>query len=264
MKITKKLFAMLLALVMVFSTVAISASALNNANLGVPTFQAKVISEDGTNVVVEFSLLKGNFASAEFTFTPQGNLKKIVSFTKADNLKAFIMDYDVSIASNINTGRLAFASPTPLEGRMSLYQITFEKKTGANLKASDLAINVTNCDSYVKASDTDNVTSKVTVSVVPMDYAIELDTYSLEMNYKKTQKINVDTKLDTSKLVWTSSNEKVATVDDQGNVTTVGTGNAVIKVATEDGSVFAECNVNSSYSTIQWIIVIVLFGWIWY
>lgn len=43
-------------------------------------------------------------------------------------------------------------------------------------------------------------------------------------------------------LVWTSSNEQIATVDQQGKVTAVSTGNAVITVSTEDGSVSATCD----------------------
>lgn len=262
MKFTKKLTALLLALLMVFSAVTVYASAINTKNLGAPKFNAVLLSQTSSQAVIELSLVSGNFASVEFTFTPQGNFKSISKFAKSQGLLNFMEDNDASSVSYVSTGRLAIVCATPFEGNMTLYKITFDKRTSANVQLSDLAIKITNCDSYVKASDTENVTSKAAVNFSLIK--LELDKYNLDMNYKQSQKINVTTSYDKSKLVWTSSNTKVATVDKDGNVTTVGTGDAVIKVATADGLTFAECNVKSSYSAIQWIIVIVFFGWLWY
>ena len=45
------------------------------------------------------------------------------------------------------------------------------------------------------------------------------------------------------KVTWKSSDEKIATVDDQGNVTGVGVGKATITVTTEDGNKTATCAV---------------------
>ena len=45
-------------------------------------------------------------------------------------------------------------------------------------------------------------------------------------------------------VTWSSSNDTVATVDQYGKVTAVGTGTAVITVITEDGSFTASCTVN--------------------
>ena len=264
MKITRKIIALIIAAVTVFSVASVAVCAIDSKNLGEPVFQAVLVSETTKEAVVEFSIVSGNFASAEFTFVPQGNFGSISKFAKADGLKAFLAENDVPCVSKPETGRLAIATSTPIEGQMSLYRITFLKKTSANTKISDLKIICTNCDSCLSANtgNTSNITNRVTASFTLMK--LELDKYSLDMNYKKTEKLNVITAYDKTKLVWTSSNAKVATVDKDGNVTTTGTGNAVIKVATEDGNSFAECTVNSSYSVIQWIIVIVFFGWLWY
>lgn len=44
-------------------------------------------------------------------------------------------------------------------------------------------------------------------------------------------------------VVWSSSNNKIATVDQTGKVTAVGSGNAVITVKTKVGGVYAQCKV---------------------
>lgn len=66
---------------------------------------------------------------------------------------------------------------------------------------------------------------------------------------------------------YSSSNPNVASVDVNGKITTNDTGSATItcSVTDEYGNVVTDtCEVNVSYSWWQWIIVIVLFGWIWY
>ncbi len=69
------------------------------------------------------------------------------------------------------------------------------------------------------------------------------------------------------KVTWTSSNEKVATVDEDGNVTTHKRGEAVITVTVEkeDGTTYsASCNVKVKYTFCQWLIWFFLLGCCWY
>lgn len=61
-----------------------------------------------------------------------------------------------------------------------------------------------------------------------------------------------------------SSDESVATVHEDGRIETKGRGTAVITATTEDGGYTASYTINVSYSFLQWLIVILLFGWIWY
>lgn len=44
-------------------------------------------------------------------------------------------------------------------------------------------------------------------------------------------------------MIWTSNNTKIAMVDENGNVTALGEGEVIIKVASENGK-FAQCRVN--------------------
>ena len=67
-----------------------------------------------------------------------------------------------------------------------------------------------------------------------------------------------------AKIVWESSNPKVVSVSDDGTIKALRRGTAKITAKTEDGKVSDSINVTVEYSTIQWIIVYILFGWIWY
>ena len=69
------------------------------------------------------------------------------------------------------------------------------------------------------------------------------------------------------KVTWTSSNEKVVTVDEDGNVTTHKHGEAVITVTVEkeDGTTYSDtCNVKVTYTWWQWLIWFFLLGCCWY
>lgn len=100
--------------------------------------------------------------------------------------------------------------------------------------------------------------------------SISVKLNNIETNYKKSGQLepkitnpdNVGCKVE-----YKSSDPKCVIVDADGNYFAVKTGSAKITctVTDEYGKVTtAECKVNVKYSTVQWIIMIVLFGWIWY
>ena len=92
----------------------------------------------------------------------------------------------------------------------------------------------------------------------------------ISINYKASAKIECNVNADAGvkyTVKYSSSNPSVATVDSNGKVTATGTGDATITCTVTDeygNTVSDTCNVNVSYTWWQWIIVIVLFGWIWY
>ena len=86
---------------------------------------------------------------------------------------------------------------------------------------------------------------------------------SLDMNYKSTKQLTASvTGEPSAKPVWSSSDPSVASVDSDGNVTATGRGSTVITASY--GEFSDSCEVTVSYSFVQWLIVILLFGWIWY
>ena len=101
-------------------------------------------------------------------------------------------------------------------------------------------------------------------------HSVKIDDVSL--NYKKSTTLKPAIKADNGvkyTVKYESSNPKVATVDQNGNVTATkrGSGSATITCTVTDqyGNVVKDtCKVNVSLTFGQKIIVYVLFGWIWY
>lgn len=92
----------------------------------------------------------------------------------------------------------------------------------------------------------------------------------ISMSYKDsatvTPTVNADSGVKYT-VSYSSSNNDVVSVDSNGRLTTNDKGSATITVTVTDeygNTVTDTCNVNVSYKWWQWIIVIVLFGWIWY
>ena len=95
---------------------------------------------------------------------------------------------------------------------------------------------------------------------LPDTTPVVLNNHNLSLDYKATTKL-VASK---DKVEWSSSNTKVAVVDQNGNVKTVGTGTATITVKDLGNNTTDSCKITVSYTWWQWIVRIVLFGWIWY
>lgn len=77
-------------------------------------------------------------------------------------------------------------------------------------------------------------------------YLLAIDTYNVTISSGQKKKINISNvpdDYDMSKIVFESSNKKVATVDSNGNVTGVSDGIADITVKTSDGKHSVKCTV---------------------
>ena len=109
------------------------------------------------------------------------------------------------------------------------------------------------------------------------DWAIiqtaEMPTVSVNdigLNYKKSVALNPSVTVDENAsytVTYTSSDTSVARVDENGKVYGAKKGSTEITVTVTDeygNTVSDTCKVNVTYAWWQWIIVIVLFGWIWY
>ena len=92
----------------------------------------------------------------------------------------------------------------------------------------------------------------------------------ITLNYKKSATIKPTIKADDGAkytVKYSSSNTKVATVDKNGKVYGAKKGTATITCTVTDSNgntVQDTCKVTVKYSFGQWLIVILLFGWIWY
>ena len=110
---------------------------------------------------------------------------------------------------------------------------------------------------------TKNAEAKAVVKEVKIEH-------NATLNYKSTYMLSPEITADKGAkytVKYSSSNTKVATVDENGKIYGAKKGNATITCTVTDsyGNVVTDkCNVNVDYSGSQWFIIIVLFGWIWY
>lgn len=255
MKTIKKMIAIFMAVLMVMSIGVFSASAATT-----PTFELKIVSQDDKSAVLELSLVSGEFNSFDVTFKTSARLT-FKSLYTTDNFDLYMRSLkkagaQLGESASAQNKKISFASTAAVNNPTSLYEINVVKSTAADIVASDISAIFTECV----------VGNKSMASSVKTNYIfgkIDIDD-SLELNYKKYGKINIDTTYKADGIQWKSSNTKVAVVDVDGTVYAAGTGSAVITAQNADGSVADTCKVTVSYAWWQWIIVIVLFGWIWY
>lgn len=110
-------------------------------------------------------------------------------------------------------------------------------------------------DCYAKTYADEN---GIKFTVCSGEHLLKLDKTELSIRYKSPAKLE-----STMAAEWTSSDTGVADVDQNGIVTAVGRGTATITATSEDGQT-AQCTVTVKYMWWQWLIVIFMFGWIWY
>lgn len=103
---------------------------------------------------------------------------------------------------------------------------------------------------------------------VAIDPEIIVRHNNFTLDYKGTAKLNHEIKsLFKYNVEYFSSNESVATIDNNGNVTAVGEGTVEITVRVTNAlgvTVEDTSKVTVAKAWWQWLIVIFLFGWIWY
>lgn len=267
MSMVKKIIAVFLAALMMMSVSAFSVSAATVA----PEFKVTLVSETDSTVVVRFSLVKGSFNALDFTMYTSSAIKECKNLETTEEFDNLVYRYmkdkkaTVSSVANPKAMKAAVIATASIDAPVSLFDATFIKKTSASVKSTDVAVVIDNCNiSSGNSTGNSNIDvtddAKVTVSLGNFS----LNETAVAMNYKASHTIDYSSNYAADTLTWTSSNEKVATVDENGNIYATGTGSATITVTSADGVVNETCEVTVSYTVVQWIIIIVLFGWIWY
>ena len=264
----KKILAVVLTVIMVMPIAMFSASAATPA---APEFKVSLVSETASTVVVRLSLVKGAFSALDFELRTSSAIKECTKIDKAEEFKSVVVDFinnGVTFSSSENpaTRMVAIASTVNFTKPFAIYDFTFTKKTSAPVSSADFNAVINNCavatamgaDGSASVDVTDKV--KVTFDF----YSFVLNDTSVSMKYKDSYTISYTTNYAPESLTWTSSDDGVVKVDGNGKLTTTGTGNATVTVTSADGRVNESCEVSVSYQWWQWIIVIVLFGWIWY
>ena len=129
---------------------------------------------------------------------------------------------------------------------------SYADNTRVTWKSSDE--NVATVDEKGKVTAVGNGTATITATSVNGNYTatvavtvkipVEIEKISIESEKETLTKIGESTELkvkiepenaDAQKLIWKSDNEMIAAVDENGKVTAIGNGTAIITVTTEDG-----------------------------
>lgn len=128
-------------------------------------------------------------------------------------------------------------------------------------------LNATIVDGYIEFV-TDHFSYYAVVEKLGKVNSVAID--NISMNYKDSATVTPTISVDAGvkyTVSYSSSDNGVAQVDANGKVTATDKGSATITVTVTDqygNTVTDTCKVDVKYTWWQWIIVIVLFGWIWY
>ena len=139
---------------------------------------------------------------------------------------------------------------------------------GFSCTASDF----TKVGTYSVAVNYGGKTAKLSVQVkaVPTDAVKSVSISDFSMNYRQEKALPVKVSAGSGAdytATYYSSDLDVAQIDGEGNIYAIGKGTAVVKcVVTDKYGITCEdtCKVTVGYSILQWIIIIFLFGWLWY
>lgn len=263
MRILKKLLAVTLCVLMLLGTASVCASAAAPS----PTFELKIKETTKTEVVLEFSLVSGSVSSFDVKFNTSSALGECKSFDLTTDFINLVVKYigenqPITNASNPLTQKFSLAASKAIDAEIALFDITYERKTAEDITLDDFNAEFGSCVVIYNSQNVD-VASSVKLEK-SLGGFITFNTTEISGNYKDVKKIGYTTNYSKDKLEWSSSNPKVATVDENGKVTMTGKGTATVTAKSADGTAQASCKVTVEYSTLQWIIIIVLFGWIWY
>lgn len=272
MKIFKRILSVVLSVILALSVCMFSASAVSpDATNNAPEFKVEVISETSSTAVVALRIVKGNVIALDFSLNLSGNAKSCTKIAKSAEFKSFSETAEdnggmVVFASNAAASMLAVSSTVPVQN-VSICEFTLTKAKSDKITASDVGAKVTNSVSQSSTKTDVNTTSDAKITFAggstPTGPIVFNET-AVKMDFKSKKKLEYTSTYSESQIEFKSSNPKVATVDEKGNVTATGKGTATITAASKDGKASAECKVTVKYTWWQWIIIIVLFGWIWY
>ena len=169
------------------------------------TVTAKPVSVTGVKLdKSEFKLKKGESVTLTATVEPAGATNKKVSWS-SNNPSVATVDEEGKVTA-VSSGEAAIIVTTEDGGHTATCTVTVLKRvTGVTLDKTSITI--------VKGG-----TAKLTATVTP---------------YSAADK----------NVTWKSSDEKIATVDESGNVLGIGFGTTSVTVTTEDGGFTAACEV---------------------
>ncbi len=250
----KKIISVVMCAVMLLAMGAVASSAATYNN---PVFKVVVVNETSTDVTVSLELVSGQFQCVDFSFTGKsGYVCK--SLTPGSNLSGAMY------SSNVNNGYVSVVCSVTgnFSKSGSFYTAKFTKPAGKSYAGGDIKVTFTNC------SILDGGNTVKLYPVVSYESVVTLNKTEIAMNYKDSTSLECSGVPEGCTVVWSSSDSDVASVNENGGVYASGKGDATVTCSVVDasGAVISEasCEVTVSYTVGQWLIIILLFGFIWY
>ena len=106
-----------------------------------------------------------------------------------------------------------------------------------------------------------------TVAALAYVESCTIDAEEITLQYRKSGKLTAEISPEYAAIptvTWSSSDPSVVTVDENGVLTPVGRGTAVVTCVSDDGAAEDTCTVTVKLTWWQWIIWTILFGFLWY
>ena len=150
--------------------------------------------------------------------------------------------------SSMSIGRNATVRPQlDIEPTFDTSVVTFSTSDDKILTVSDTGLvrGVNYGTATITATTDSGKSTSIEITVLKTATKLELDktSLSLEQGQSDTLSVTMTPSDAADKLNWSSSNSEVATVDENGKITAVGVGTAVITVTAEYSGVSASCTV---------------------
>ena len=217
-----------------------------------PASKLSVVSETGSEIVVTVDLESGKFNCLDFGFTAKSGYT-CTKIAKGSSMTSFV-DYceDAGKASplfvsNSKTGLFSFASSVVYDRKGAMVKATFSKSKNITYKPSDISVSITNC----AISEGDK-----SISLSPT-FSNGSATFDIVLGYHDSYQIESTG----DKCTWSTSNKKVAAVNDKGLIHAGIKGAATITA--NYGSYVINYNVTVKFNFGQNLMYYVLFGFLW-
>ncbi|NLB81255.1 MAG: leucine-rich repeat protein [Clostridiaceae bacterium] len=170
-----------------------------------------------------------------------------------DNHTDYIIRITGNVAENIDYSVRWYNGEEERQNEANFFDILVSETSVITTSAIDKSGTVLYID-----DDNDGVVDRT----VQANEIIALDQSSLLMRYKDSATLNATSSSD--RVTWTSSDTTVVTVDQNGIVKAIGRGTATITATVTGAEISDTCAVTVKYTWWQWLIIILLFGRIWY
>lgn len=194
----------------------------------------------GTATITATTVSGGETASCKVTVIEEETVK--VRGVSLNTTSATLeKDQTTQLVATVKPSNSANQSVTWYSSDLDVVEVDSNGKVTA-ISPGTATITVKTDDGGYTASCTVTVTKpKVKVTGITLDKTlITLDKGSSTQLIAGTQPANADN----TKINWTTSNVNIATVDDDGTVTAVGYGDAIITATTDDGGYSKKCIVS--------------------